>query len=346
MSGGVDSSVAAARLVEAGHDVTGMYMQLSNAESSYSYGIPDDPRDAQRVASILGIPFLVWDFAAEYEKSVVDYFQEEYAAGRTPNPCLRCNRTIKFGKTLQTALDSGFDAFATGHYVRTDVVDGKTRLLRSHNLPKDQSYVLGVLNQHQLSHAVFPLGDETEKSAVRAEAERRGLPVAEKKDSYDICFIRTGTAASFLKERLGVKPGDIVDEEGEVLGHHDGAFQYTVGQRKGLALGKPAKDGKPRFVLGIDPVTNSVKVGPRDHLRVQTIRGKSLTFTEERVGEPWEGFAQWRAHSRPVPARFSYPEGKLLVELKEPAEAVASGQFLICYDGERVVGSAVIESAQ
>lgn len=342
MSGGVDSSVAAARLVAAGHDVTGMYMQLSNADSFYKYGIDDDPQDAAAVAAQLGIDFLLWDFAAEYQREVVEYFASEYAAGRTPNPCLKCNRTIKFGQALDRAVAEGFDAFATGHYVQTSRAGGVTSLLRSRDLLKDQSYVLGVLNQWQLSHTIFPLGAET-KAEVRAEAERLGLPTSSKKDSFDICFIREGTSAQFLIDHLGVRPGAIVDESGAVLGSHDGAFQFTVGQRRGLHLGHPAPDGAPRYVLSTDPAQGTVTVGPHDHLRVDTINGHSLTFTESRLTDPWDGFAQWRAHSRPIPAHFSYSGDTLTATLAEPAFGIAPGQFLVCYDTNRVVGSAVIE---
>ena len=202
----------------------------------------EDARDARRAADVLGIPFYVWDLAERFRDDVVDDFVAEYAAGRTPNPCLRCNEKIKFSAVLDKAVALGFDAVGTGHYARiVDGPDGR-QLHRAVDPDKDQSYVLGVLTGEQLARALFPLGDST-KTEVRDEAERRGLAVARKPDSHDICFIPDGDTAGFLQKRLGAEPGPIVDTDGVVVGHHEGAFAYTVGQRRGLRLGVPA-DGR------------------------------------------------------------------------------------------------------
>ena len=263
MSGGVDSAVAAARAAEAGHDVTGVHLALSSNPASFRSGARgcctlEDARDARRAADVIGIPFYVWDLAERFRQDVVDDFVAEYAAGRTPNPCLRCNEKIKFSAVLDKALALDFDAVCTGHYARVE--DG--RLLRAVDETKDQSYVLGVLTERQVAHAMFPLGD-TRKSDVRREAEQRGLAVAAKPDSHDICFIADGDTAGFLQRSLGSEPGPVVDTDGVQVGEHDGAYAFTVGQRKGLRIGRPAADGLPRYVLDVSPVTRTVTVGHR-----------------------------------------------------------------------------------
>jgi tRNA-specific 2-thiouridylase len=266
MSGGVDSATAAARAVDAGHEVTGVHLALSSNPSSYRTGARgcctlEDARDARRAADVIGIPFYVWDMAERFHRDVVEDFVAEYAAGRTPNPCLRCNEKIKFAAVLDRARALGFDAVCTGHYAK--VSDGILR--RAADPGKDQSYVLAVLNSDQLSHAIFPLGD-TPKVQVRAEAARRGLAVADKPDSHDVCFIADGDTQGFLAKHLGQAPGQIVDAVGSVVGEHDGAYAFTVGQRKGLRIGIPASDGKPRYVLDIEPATRRVTVGPAEGL--------------------------------------------------------------------------------
>lgn len=269
MSGGVDSAVAAARLVEAGHDVVGVHLALSRNRGTLRTGsrgccTVEDALDARRAANLLGIPFYVWDFSERFADDVVDDFISEYAAGRTPNPCLRCNERIKFAAVLEKALALGFDAVATGHYaeIREDA-DGHRELHRAAAWAKDQSYVLGVLTAEQLEHAVFPLGATPSKDEVRAEAAARGLTVAAKPDSYDICFIPDGDTRGWLADKMGAEPGEILDQSGAKVGTHAGAHAFTVGQRKGLNLGVPAPDGRPRFVLEVRPVTNQVVVGRR-----------------------------------------------------------------------------------
>ncbi|MBB6120304.1 tRNA 2-thiouridine(34) synthase MnmA [Nocardiopsis algeriensis] len=347
MSGGVDSAVAAARVAEAGHDVTGVHLALSKNPQSYRTGARgcctvEDSHDARRAADVIGIPFYVWDMSEEFDREVVSDFVSEYEAGNTPNPCLRCNEKIKFEAVLDRAIALGFDAVATGHHVRK--VDG--RLVRSVDAAKDQSYVLGVLTAEQVRHAMFPLGDCT-KEEVRAEAERRGLSVADKPDSHDICFIADGDTAGFLNRRLGERPGEIRDEEGNVLGTHRGAHTFTVGQRKGLGLsGSP----DPRYVLSIEPVGNTVTVGPRAALKVDGITGRRPVWNGcEPLTEPTECRVQLRAHGEVYPATVRQREGadgpELEVRLAEPATGVATGQAVVVYDGatgDTVLGSATI----
>ncbi len=357
MSGGVDSAVAAARAADAGHEVTGVHLALSANPRSYRTGARgcctlEDARDARRAADVIGIPFYVWDMAERFDRDVVQDFVAEYAAGRTPNPCLRCNEKIKFAAVLDRALALGFDAVCTGHHARLD--GGLLR--RSPDPGKDQSYVLGVLTRDQLAHAIFPLGDST-KDQVRAEAARRGLAVADKPDSHDVCFIADGDTRGFLAGRLGRAPGDIVDQAGQVVGRHEGAFAFTVGQRRGLRAGRPAPDGKPRYVLDIEPVSATVTVGPAEALDVREITA---------LRPVWSGCAppsrsrdclvQLRAHGEAHPATAwvdpaTVPPGadeapatgdRLRIRLHTPARAVAKGQAAVIYDGDLVLGSGTI----
>jgi tRNA-specific 2-thiouridylase len=367
MSGGVDSAVAAARAVEAGHDVTGIHLALSKNPQSFRTGARgcctiEDSRDARRAADVIGIPFYVWDLAERFHADVVDDFVSEYAAGRTPNPCLRCNEKIKFAALLDKALALGFDAVCTGHYARIVAgpgPGGKRELHRAVDAAKDQSYVLGVLDATQLGHALFPLGTSL-KTEVRAEADRRGLAVADKPDSHDICFIADGDTRGFLADRLGARPGPIVDGSGKVLGSHDGAYGFTVGQRKGLRIGDPAGDGRPRYVLAISPVTNTVTVGTADELAVAEIDGDHLRWCgagPSGVHEAGRGsaepvvfdcLAQMRAHGDPVPAvaRLDDPRGAVMLRLMQPVRGIAPGQTAVLYDGTRVIGSATITATR
>jgi tRNA-specific 2-thiouridylase len=349
MSGGVDSAVAAARAVDAGHDVTGVHLALARNPQTYRSGARgcctlEDARDARRAADVIGIPFYVWDMADEFHASVVDDFVAEYAAGRTPNPCLRCNEKIKFAAVLDRAVALGFDAVVTGHHARLGP-DGLLR--RSVDLAKDQSYVLAVLTRDQLDRSMFPLGDST-KTQVRAEAAHRSLAVAEKPDSHDICFIADGDTRGFLAARLGDAPGEIVDgASGEVVGQHAGAFGFTVGQRKGLNLTRPAPDGRPRYVLSITPVTNTVTVGPAEALDVSTVEGQRPVWTGGPAPTgPVECEVQLRAHGDPVPAVVEYAGATMTARLRRPARGVAAGQALVAYRpdaaGDVVLGSATV----
>src|SRR3954462_15588205 len=284
MSGGVDSAVAAARAVDAGHDVVGVHLALSRMPGTLRTGSRgcctiEDSRDAWRACDILGIPFYVWDFSERFKLDVVDDFIAEYAAGRTPNPCMRCNERIKFAALLEKALALGFDAVATGHYATILTDDaGNRELHRASAWAKDQSYVLGVLTAEQLAHSMFPLGATPSKAEVRAEAAARGFSVANKPDSHDICFIPDGDTRGWLADKVGAEQGDILDRTGNVLGAHEGAHAFTVGQRKGLSIGYPSDDGKPRFVLEVQPKTNTVVVGPKEALDIAEISGSKFSW--------------------------------------------------------------------
>src|SRR3954454_3488470 len=343
MSDGVDSATAAARAVDAGHDVTGVHLALSSNPSSYRTGARgcctlEDARDARRAADVIGLPFSVCGMAARFHRDVVEDFVAEYAAGRTPNPCLRCNEKIKFAAVLDKALALGFDAVCTGHYAQ--IKDGI--LHRAADPGKDQSYVLAVLTSDQLAHAMFPLGD-TPKTEVRAEATRRGLAVADKPDRHDVCSIADGDTRGFLAKHLGHAPGQIVDASGAVLGEHDGAYAFTVGQRKGLRVGTPADDGKPRYVLDIEPVTKTVTVGPAEGLDVTDITAARPVWTGcPPPDEPRDCLVQLRAHGEVHPCTAWLDGGALRIRLHHPARGVAKGQAAVLYDDTAVLGSGTI----
>ena len=344
MSGGVDSAVAAALAVEAGHDVTGVHLALSEAPATLRTGSRgccshEDARDAARAADVLGIPFYVWDLAARFKADVVDDFVREYAAGRTPNPCLRCNEKIKFSAVLDRALALGFDAVVTGHHAR--LADGVLR--RSVDLDKDQSYVLAVLTPAQLAATVLPLGELT-KTEVRAAAAARGLAVADKPDSHDVCFIADGDTAGFLRGQLGAQPGPVVDAlTGAVVGTHDGAYGYTIGQRRGLGLTVPAQDGRPRYVLSVSPVERTVTVGPVEALDVRTVRATAPVQLVEALPVSCE--VQLRAHGAVHACTVHEDRDGWRLELATAARGVAPGQAAVLYDGDRVVASATVSAA-
>ncbi len=363
MSGGVDSAVAAARAAEAGHEVTGVHLALSANPTSYRTGARgcctlEDARDARRAADVIGIPFYVWDMAERFAADVVDDFVAEYARGNTPNPCLRCNEKIKFAAVLDRAVALGFDAVCTGHHARLVPVEdresgdsagplaggltGQVRLARSADPAKDQSYVLGVLTAAQLSRAMFPLGDST-KVQVRAEAARRGLAVAEKPDSHDVCFIADGDTQGFLTSKLGASPGPIVDHDGQVVGSHQGSYGFTIGQRRGLRIGSPAADGRARYVLDIEPVSGTVRVGPPELLDVDEIVAVRPVWSGRAPSsEPMAAEVQLRAHGETFPATCWLDDGSLRIRLERPARGVARGQAAVLYDGDTVLGSGTI----
>lgn len=380
MSGGVDSAVAAARAVEAGHDVVGVHLALSRMPGTLRTGSRgcctiEDSMDARRVCDQLGIPFYVWDFSERFKEDVVDDFISEYEHGRTPNPCMRCNEKIKFAALLEKAVALGFDAVVTGHYAKViEDENGNRELHRAATWAKDQSYVLGVLTHEQLKHAWFPLADTPSKDEVRAEAAERGFSVAKKPDSYDICFIPEGDTRAWLEDHIEMKPGEIKDTDGNTLGEHPGAQAYTVGQRKGLKIGRPAPDGKPRFVLEIRPKTNEVIVGSKELLAIDEIRGIRNTWAglpnaesaEFLAREPelgaqsaeFEVTAQVRAHADPVKsvAHLEWVEDdesnepgalrlETVVRLQKGLRGVAPGQTMVLYQGTRVLGQSTIARA-
>jgi tRNA-specific 2-thiouridylase len=349
MSGGVDSAVAAALAVGAGHDVTGVHLALSPDRQALRSGARgccsvEDAHDARRVADELGIPFYVWDLAERFTEDVVEDFVAAYAAGRTPNPCLRCNERIKFAAVLDRARALGFDAVVTGHHAR--LADGELR--RSVDPAKDQSYVLGVLTAGQLAGAVFPLGGMT-KARVREIAAERGFGVAAKPDSHDICFIPDGDTRAFLTRRRGALPGPVVDAgTGAVLGEHAGAYGFTVGQRRGL--GVAAGDSRPRYVLGIEPVTRTVTVGTADLAGVAEVLTAEPTWTGPAPRLPLRAEVQLRAHGSPVPCTVTAEGGGLRIALDEEQRGVAPGQSAVLYEpdpvrGDRVLGQGTVSRA-
>jgi tRNA-specific 2-thiouridylase len=351
MSGGVDSAVAAARAVDAGHEVVGVHLALSAKPGTLRNGARgcctiEDARDARRVADLLGIPFYVWDFAERFSEDVIETFVGEYAAGRTPNPCVTCNEKIKFEALLEKAIALGFDAVATGHYARLRIVDGVPQLRRSADAGKDQSYVLASLTAEQLRHSMFPLGGSV-KSEVRAEAAERGLMVADKPDSHDICFIPDGDTKAFLESRLGRKPGKLVDAKtGAVLGEHTGVHGFTVGQRKGLGIDAPAPDGRPRYVLALEPVSGTVKVGSAEDLGVTVIEADRANWPAKPLDGPTECQVQVRAHGGVAPA-VAVPDGdRVRVELREALRGVAPGQTLVLYRPDESAGDLVLGAAK
>lgn len=347
MSGGVDSSVAAARMVDAGHEVVGVHLALSSAPGTLRTGSrgccsKEDAGDARRVADILGIPFYIWDFAGRFKADVIDDFVSSYARGETPNPCVRCNEKIKFAALAERAVALGFDAVATGHYARLS----GGRLRRAVDAEKDQSYVLAVLTADQLRHALFPVGDAP-KTAIRAEAAARGLAVATKPDSHDICFIPSGDTQAFLGSRIGVRRGAVVDSTGTVLAQHEGVHGFTIGQRKGLGIAGPGPDGRPRYVTAIDARSATVTVGDAEDLDVWTVAGQRPVFTSGAapVG-PVECDIQVRAHGGVVGAVAEYVGDRLESRLRRPLRGVAPGQTMVLYrpdaDGDEVIGAATI----
>ncbi|WP_280253632.1 tRNA 2-thiouridine(34) synthase MnmA [Nocardia abscessus] len=347
MSGGVDSAVAAARAVDAGHEVVGVHLALSATPGTLRTGSrgccsKEDAGDARRAADVLGIPFYVWDFADRFKEDVIDDFVAAYAAGETPNPCLRCNEKIKFSALADRAVALGFDAVVTGHYAR--LADGVLR--RAVDADKDQSYVLAVLTAQQLSRAMFPVGD-TPKPQIRAEAAERGLAVANKPDSHDICFIPSGDTRAFLGAKIGVRPGAVVDSDGQVLARHEGVHGFTIGQRKGLGLPGPAADGKPRYVTGIDPDSGTVRVGSAEDLQVWTVEAERAIWTSGSApAGPIECVVQVRAHGGTAPAVAEAVGDGLVARLREPLTGVARGQAVVVYrpdpEGDEVIGSGTI----
>ena len=356
MSGGVDSAVAAARAVEAGHDVTGIHLALSRNPASYRSGARgcctiEDANDARRAADVIGIPFYVWDLSDRFHEDVVEDFMDEYAAGRTPNPCLRCNEKIKFAAVLDRALALGFDAVATGHYAQLRTGDdGLIEMHRAVDHGKDQSYVLGVLTQEQLAHSLFPLGDST-KPDVRREAERRGLLVADKPDSHDICFVADGDNAGWLREKLGDRApnhgGDIVDDadrRGARQPHRHLRLHHRPAQ------GAPARHPGRRRQAAVRP---RHRAGQRHRHRRSRATGWRSTGSPAsgrggaaRSRRAVDGTVQLRAHGAEHRARVRVLDERVDIELLDPAYGIAPGQAAVIYDGSRVVGSATIESTR
>jgi tRNA-specific 2-thiouridylase len=331
MSGGVDSSVAAALLLEDGHDVTGVTLKLWGGESDSGCCSVADVEDARRVAAQLGIPHYVFNFADDFTASVVEPYVDAYEAGNTPNPCVECNRTIKFGRLLERAHALGFDRVATGHHARVQQRDGRLELVRGADRAKDQSYVLYMLTQRELASALFPVGDLT-KTEVREHAARLGLRTATKPDSMDVCFVKKGDRLRFLAARSEPRPGMIVASDGAVVGTHRGVASFTIGQRRGVGVAA----GERRYVVDIDTSTASVTVGSRAELLREEVRVHDLTFVDARPsGQPL--LAQVRAHGEPTAATL---DGHV-VRFAQPQPRVARGQVVALYDGDTLVGGGI-----
>lgn len=348
MSGGVDSSVAAALLAADGYDVVGLSMQLyDQRDPSQSFGSCcslDDLQDARRVAHQIGIPHYLVNFEARFRDTVVRNFVSEYGAGRTPIPCVHCNADLKFSSLLERAAGLDAAAVATGHYARVVYSEdsGRYRLLRSTDRQKDQSYFLFSLTQNQLARALFPVGGLT-KDAVRAHATRLGLGVADKPDSHEICFIPDGDTAHFVERAdpsVGA-PGDIVDSSGRRVGRHDGLHHFTVGQRKGLGL----STGRPMYVLALQPVDRTVVVGSREELGRSTLTASQVNWTAGDTPQgPRRITARIRHRHADAPALVTADgASRAAVEFDEPQTAVTPGQAVVFYDGEEVLGGGWID---
>lgn len=343
MSGGVDSSVAALLLQKAGYEVVGITMLLkpekilSPEERENRYR---EAEDARAVCDRLGIPHYMPDFSEMFEEKVIRYFAEEYFSGRTPNPCLMCNRNLKFGLMLDYALSLGCDAVSTGHYARVEKGGDRWLLKRAHS-PKDQSYFLYGLTQHQLSHTLFPLQVQ-EKAEARRLAAEAGLPVAQKPDSQDICFVKNNGYTEFIESYTGrtAPSGDFVDENGAVLGSHSGIYRYTVGQRKGLGIAF----GEPRYVTGMDAGNNTVTLGPEGSQYRQELLARDLNFIPfDRLTGEMEVTAKVRYRAPAAAATIiPQPEGQVLVRFQAPQRSVTPGQAVVFYQGDTVVGGGII----
>ena len=340
MSGGVDSAVAAELLLAQGHDVTGVHLRLADvpdAEQVPGHGCCglDDAQDARRTAQVLDVPFYVWDMTDVFTREVQTPFAAAYAAGTTPNPCVTCNERVKYAALLDRALALGFDAIATGHHARLER-DGApvtepgpgARLVRARDVAKDQSYVLHMATPAQLAATLLPVGELT-KGEVRARAAAAHLRVADKPDSYDVCFIPDGDTAGWLGRALGERPGPVVDLDGTELGTHRGVWGVTVGQRRGLGLDHHER----RFVVDVDADTATVVVGPRSALACRWVEVASPTWTSEVPSEGERIRVQLRAHGATLPGRVRHAgTGALRIELDEPAHGVAIGQAAVAYD--------------
>ena len=351
MSGGVDSSMAAALLKEEGYDVIGVTLQIWEATGPEVEGgccSNSAIDDARRVAFLLGIPHYVLNFRSYFEKTVVDYFTQAYLAGETPNPCLACNRHVKFGEMLRKAQGLGADYIATGHYAQVlrDPDSERFLLSKSADARKDQTYALYMLTQEQLAHTLFPLA-EYSKDQVRIMARERGLGVANKPDSQEICFVPNDDYASFVQERaMGfIKPGNFVDLSGKSLGRHQGIIHYTVGQRKGLGV----TFGKPMFVVGLNPASNEVVLGEDPDIYTDTLWADDLNWISfSDLKEPLNVEAKIRYNSAGASATI-YPGGSeadygVMVRFDEPQRAVTPGQAVVFYQGNIVVGGGRIIS--
>ena len=344
MSGGVDSSAAAVLLRQQGYSCDGAMLRLYNGEVEGTCCSADDAADARSVAYGLGMKFYVFNETERFARDVMDRFVAEYCAGRTPNPCIDCNRCLKFGALLERALLLGYDYLATGHYARVefDEAAGKYHLLRGRDRSKDQSYVLYQLGQHQLAHLLLPVG-EYDKPSIRQSARQAGLINADKSDSQDICFVPDGDYTRFLREYGSVKmtPGDFVDREGHVLGRHKGLPCYTTGQRKGLGVSA----GKHVYVLRKNVQDNTILLGDNEELFTSVLTADRVNWISgETPASPLRVTAKTRYSQTETAATVHpMPDGRIRVEFDMPQRAITAGQAVVLYDGEQVLGGGTIE---
>ncbi|MDQ0148128.1 tRNA 2-thiouridine(34) synthase MnmA [Eubacterium multiforme] len=347
MSGGVDSSVAAYLLKKQGYDVIGITMQIWQEDKEYEEREGgccslSAVEDARRVCEKLDIPFYVLNFRDSFKNKVIKYFVQEYIDGKTPNPCIACNKHLKFDELLRKARGIGAEYVATGHYAKIEERDGRYLLIRSDDDKKDQTYALYNFTQDQLAHTLMPCGEYT-KDKIREIAKEIGLAVHNKKDSEEICFIPDNNHGRFIKEERPneVKPGNFVDSKGNILGRHKGIVYYTIGQRKGLGLAL----GKPVFVIGINPKKNEVVIGSEENIFKTDLVAKDVNFIPfDELKEDMEVQAKVRYAARPADAIISpLKDGKVKVSFKDKQRAITKGQSVVFYDGNVVVGGGIIE---
>ena len=336
MSGGADSAAAALLLTEAACEVIGIHMRLRES--------PDFDRQAQRaenISRILGIPYHQVDLQKEFESSVVDYFCREYQDGRTPNPCVACNRDIKFGLLLDKALSLGADYLATGHYARVERSRDGYRLLKAKDTGRDQSYFLYTLTQEKLGRVLFPLGEHSRDEAKQM-AKQAGLPIATK-SSQDICFISQKNYGAFLSQRFGTVPGEVVDTGGRRLGQHRGIAFYTIGQRHGLGLAS----GKPLYVIRMEPETNRIVLGPEEELYSRKLAARKLNWISGKAPrEPVIAMARIRYKAKEAEAVLSFRNDSVDVHFARPQKAVTPGQAVVFYNNDEVLGGGIIHQMQ
>jgi tRNA-specific 2-thiouridylase len=336
MSGGVDSSVAAALLKQASYEVSGIYMQLwpdRNSESTLS--------DLENTCQLLDVPLYKLDLEREFQKLVIDYFCQEYSQGKTPNPCIACNQHVKFGLLLDKALEMGADCLATGHYARVEATSHGYRLLKAVDVNKDQSYFLYTLGQRQLGHLLLPLG-EFSKAKIRRMAAELGLPTSSRRDSQDVCFIPDNNYRAFVAEHVSFQAGKIVDINGKILGRHDGLAQYTIGQRQGLGLTL----SEPLYVLELDAASNRVVVGGKNQALHNGLFVIDLSWVSGEAPLKLNGIMAKIRHKAPeVAAELSpYDSSGVEVHFVEPQPAIAPGQSVVFYQGDTVLGGGVIDA--
>lgn len=344
MSGGVDSSVAAFFMKEQGFDCIGATMKLYDNEN---IGISkektccslDDIADARAVATRLGMPYYVFNFKDEFDKKVIEKFVSTYEAGGTPNPCIECNRHLKFEKLMLRMKELKFDYVVTGHYADIEYVNGRYMLKKGKDITKDQSYVLYSLTQYQLEHTIFPLGRYS-KEEIREIAEQNGFINARKKDSQDICFVPNGDYSRFIEEYRGktYPKGDFVDKQGNVLGTHNGLIRYTIGQRKGLNLAL----GHPVYVISKDIENNKVVIGSNDDLNTKSLKAIDFNWICEKPTDEIKCKAKTRYNMREVPCTVKCSGEEVVVTFDDPVRAVTSGQAVVLYDGDYVLGGGTI----